>query len=174
MHMCWAFITKNVRLRLKIYIIHHVICCYSRINCFRRDMSGWDGRDFVNILPYSGRVYSRRVLTVFFCCECTSYFRCFFVPKNYDSNNCLKTTSVMQCHLYITFVQYCLARRLHYNLWYFEKVATIIVLYSREDGLCGPGKKAPNGKDAKCQHIPPFPTCCQSNGHCGWDCDNGK
>jgi hypothetical protein len=44
----------------------------------------------------------------------------------------------------------------------------------REDGLCGPGNKAPNGKDAKCEHIPPFPTCCQPNGHCGWECDNGE
>merc|ERR1712026_635710 len=43
---------------------------------------------------------------------------------------------------------------------------------TRKDGLCGPGNKAPSGRDAQCEHIPPFPTCCQRNGHCGWDCDD--
>jgi len=43
---------------------------------------------------------------------------------------------------------------------------------TRQDGLCGPGNQAPSGVDAKCEHIPPFPTCCQRNGHCGWDCDD--
>merc|ERR1711962_1554108 len=43
----------------------------------------------------------------------------------------------------------------------------------REDGLCGPGSLAEDGDPADCQHIPPFPTCCQKNGHCGWDCDAG-
>jgi len=43
---------------------------------------------------------------------------------------------------------------------------------TREDGLCGPGNFAPSGAEAKCDHIPPFPTCCQKNGHCGWDCDD--
>merc|ERR1711983_171266 len=42
----------------------------------------------------------------------------------------------------------------------------------REDGLCGPENLAPSGGAAACQHIPPFPTCCQKNGHCGWDCDD--
>ena len=45
---------------------------------------------------------------------------------------------------------------------------------TREDGLCGPGNFAPSGAEAKCDHIPPFPTCCQKNGHCGWDCDDGR
>merc|ERR1712227_450159 len=43
---------------------------------------------------------------------------------------------------------------------------------TRDDGLCGSGNPAPSGKPAKCEHIPPFPTCCQKNGHCGWDCDD--
>merc|ERR1712121_583562 len=43
---------------------------------------------------------------------------------------------------------------------------------TREDGLCGPGNFAPSGAEASCDHIPPFPTCCQKNGHCGWDCDD--
>jgi len=42
----------------------------------------------------------------------------------------------------------------------------------REDGLCGEGNLAGDGEPATCQHIPPFPTCCQRNGHCGWDCDD--
>jgi|ERR1711874_48404 len=42
---------------------------------------------------------------------------------------------------------------------------------TREDGLCGPGHNAPSGGEARCEHIPPFPTCCQKNGHCGWDCE---
>merc|ERR1712203_1329373 len=42
----------------------------------------------------------------------------------------------------------------------------------REDGLCGAENLAPSGDAAACQHIPPFPTCCQKNGHCGWDCDD--
>ena len=61
------------------------------------------------------------------------------------------------------------------------KVVLVMILVSlvvgqdtRDDGLCGPGNKSPNGRDAKCDHIPPFPTCCQNNGHCGWDCDDGK
>ena len=44
----------------------------------------------------------------------------------------------------------------------------------RDDGKCGPGNLAPDGKDADCEHIPPFPTCCQRSGHCGWDCDGSK
>lgn len=43
---------------------------------------------------------------------------------------------------------------------------------TRDDGKCGPGNLAPSGRPAKCDHIPPFPTCCQINGHCGWDCDD--
>lgn len=43
----------------------------------------------------------------------------------------------------------------------------------RQDGKCGPGNLAPSGSPSKCQHIPPFPTCCQKNGHCGWDCEGG-
>nr|ACO15391.1 Agglutinin isolectin 1 precursor [Caligus clemensi] len=42
----------------------------------------------------------------------------------------------------------------------------------REDSKCGDGNLAPNRKPALCQNIPPFPTCCQLNGHCGWDCDH--
>ena len=41
---------------------------------------------------------------------------------------------------------------------------------SRDDGLCG----ELDGEVVGCEHIPPFPTCCQSNGHCGWDCDDGN
>eukprot|EP00092_Neocalanus_flemingeri_P002939 GFUD01003144.1.p1 GENE.GFUD01003144.1~~GFUD01003144.1.p1 ORF type:complete len:339 (+),score=94.64 GFUD01003144.1:521-1537(+) len=55
-------------------------------------------------------------------------------------------------------------------------VLTVVTLVlgqdTRDDGLCGPGNRAASGVDAKCDHIPPFPTCCQNNGHCGWDCDN--
>jgi len=43
---------------------------------------------------------------------------------------------------------------------------------TREDGKCGPSNLAASGRPAKCDHIPPFPTCCQTNGHCGWDCDD--
>merc|ERR1712064_16110 len=43
---------------------------------------------------------------------------------------------------------------------------------TRDDGKCGAANLAPSGKPAKCEHIPPFPTCCQNNGHCGWDCDD--
>ncbi|CAB4069325.1 DNAH [Lepeophtheirus salmonis] len=42
----------------------------------------------------------------------------------------------------------------------------------REDGKCGKDYRASNGKPASCLDIPPFPTCCQLNGHCGWDCDH--
>lgn len=42
---------------------------------------------------------------------------------------------------------------------------------TRADDRCGPDNLAPNGEPAKCKNIPPFPTCCQKNGHCGWDCD---
>jgi len=45
---------------------------------------------------------------------------------------------------------------------------------SREDGHCGPGNLAANGQEAVCEPIPPFPTCCQKNGHCGWDCEGSK
>jgi len=38
----------------------------------------------------------------------------------------------------------------------------------RDDGLCGEIE----GELVECEHIPPFPTCCQANGHCGWDCDD--
>jgi len=51
-------------------------------------------------------------------------------------------------------------------------VTVVVGQDTREDGLCGPGNRAPSGKDATCDHIPPFPTCCQKNGHCGWDCDD--
>merc|ERR1712128_61042 len=50
--------------------------------------------------------------------------------------------------------------------------ATTTLGENREDGLCGPGHRAPSGQEATCEHIPPFPTCCQKNGHCGWDCDD--
>lgn len=43
---------------------------------------------------------------------------------------------------------------------------------TREDGRCGPGWPSKDGPDASCEHIPPFPTCCQSSGHCGWDCED--
>jgi len=42
----------------------------------------------------------------------------------------------------------------------------------REDGKCGGNSLAPDGNPADCDHIEPFPTCCQINGHCGWDCDH--
>jgi len=51
-------------------------------------------------------------------------------------------------------------------------LATTTLGENREDGLCGPGHRAPSGQEATCEHIPPFPTCCQKNGHCGWDCDD--
>jgi len=51
-------------------------------------------------------------------------------------------------------------------------VQPVLTKSTREDGRCGPGNLAPDGKEAKCEHIPPFPTCCQKNGHCGWDCDD--
>ncbi len=50
-------------------------------------------------------------------------------------------------------------------------VAPLTCAQYREDGRCGRGNPAADGRDAKCEHIPPFPTCCQENGHCGWDCD---
>lgn len=43
----------------------------------------------------------------------------------------------------------------------------------REDGMCGEGNLAADGRVAECDYIPPFTTCCQLNGHCGWDCDHG-
>lgn len=42
---------------------------------------------------------------------------------------------------------------------------------TRKDGRCGPNYPANNTRPATCQHIPPFPTCCQANEHCGWDCE---
>lgn len=42
----------------------------------------------------------------------------------------------------------------------------------REDGKCGPNNPAPDGRPADCDYIEPFPTCCQKNEHCGWDCDH--
>jgi len=42
----------------------------------------------------------------------------------------------------------------------------------REDGRCGPGNLAPDGLDAACDRIDPYPTCCQRDGHCGWECDH--
>ena len=41
---------------------------------------------------------------------------------------------------------------------------------TREDGKCG----VIDGVETGCEHIPPFPTCCQENGHCGWDCDGSE
>merc|ERR1712088_229290 len=46
-------------------------------------------------------------------------------------------------------------------------LAALVTGQTREDGRCGP-----DWGGAKCDHIPPFPTCCQANGHCGWDCDS--
>lgn len=46
-------------------------------------------------------------------------------------------------------------------------VASLVMGLTREDGKCGP-----EWGGAECDHIPPFPTCCQANGHCGWDCDS--
>jgi len=46
-------------------------------------------------------------------------------------------------------------------------LAALVAGQTREDGRCGP-----DWGGAKCDHIPPFPTCCQANGHCGWDCDS--
>merc|ERR1712156_791041 len=46
-------------------------------------------------------------------------------------------------------------------------MAALVTGQTREDGKCGP-----DWGGAKCEHIPPFPTCCQANGHCGWDCDS--
>ena len=43
----------------------------------------------------------------------------------------------------------------------------------REDGKCGSNNLAPDGQAADCEFIPPFPTCCQNNEHCGWHCDEG-
>ena len=43
----------------------------------------------------------------------------------------------------------------------------------RDDGKCGVSNPAPDGLAADCEFIPPFPTCCQSNEHCGWHCDEG-
>merc|ERR1712117_99717 len=51
-------------------------------------------------------------------------------------------------------------------------LTTVMSMDTREDGKCGPDNLAPSGRPAKCDHIPPFPTCCQINGHCGWDCDD--
>jgi len=60
-------------------------------------------------------------------------------------------------------------------LWVVGVLQVVRPVFSqayREDGLCGPENLAPSGGAAACQHIPPFPTCCQKNGHCGWDCDD--
>lgn len=46
-------------------------------------------------------------------------------------------------------------------------LAGLVSAATREDGRCGGDYGG-----ATCEHIPPFPTCCQSNGHCGWDCDS--
>ena len=43
-------------------------------------------------------------------------------------------------------------------------------VFTREDGKCG----VIDGVETGCEHIPPFPTCCQENGHCGWDCDGSE
>ena len=45
---------------------------------------------------------------------------------------------------------------------------------TRADGMCGEGNFAADGSIAECEYIPPFTTCCQKNGHCGWDCADGK
>ena len=48
--------------------------------------------------------------------------------------------------------------------------AAVAQVLTREDGKCG----LVDGAEVGCEHIPPFPTCCQENGHCGWDCDGSK
>ena len=48
--------------------------------------------------------------------------------------------------------------------------AAVAQVFTREDGKCG----VIDGVETGCEHIPPFPTCCQENGHCGWDCDGSK
>ena len=70
-----------------------------------------------------------------------------------------------------------LSRQMDTMLAVFMMVLVTITMVrgeAREDGLCGPGNNAPSGVEANCEHIPPFPTCCQKNGHCGWDCDDGR
>ena len=51
-----------------------------------------------------------------------------------------------------------------------SSTAAVAQVFTREDGKCG----LVDGVEAGCEHIPPFPTCCQENGHCGWDCDGSK
>ena len=48
--------------------------------------------------------------------------------------------------------------------------AAVAQVFTREDGKCG----VIDGVETGCEHIPPFPTCCQENGHCGWDCDGSE
>merc|ERR1739848_56929 len=52
-------------------------------------------------------------------------------------------------------------------LWVVGVLQVVRPVFSqayREDGLCGSENLAPSGGAAACQHIPPFPTCCQKNG----------
>jgi len=58
------------------------------------------------------------------------------------------------------------------SLWLLPLAPLVTGQSTRPDGLCGPGNPAANGVAATCEHIPPFPTCCQANGHCGWDCED--
>ena len=51
-----------------------------------------------------------------------------------------------------------------------SSTVAVAQVFTREDGKCG----LVDGVEAGCEHIPPFPTCCQENGHCGWDCDGSK
>ena len=48
--------------------------------------------------------------------------------------------------------------------------AAVAQVFTREDGKCG----VIDGVETGCEHIPPFPTCWQENGHCGWDCDGSE
>ena len=52
----------------------------------------------------------------------------------------------------------------------FSSSSAMAQVFTREDGKCG----LVGGVEAGCEHIPPFPTCCQENGHCGWDCDGSE
>ena len=46
----------------------------------------------------------------------------------------------------------------------FSSTSSLVAMaqvLTREDGKCG----LVDGVEAGCEHIPPFPTCCQDNGH---------
>ena len=43
---------------------------------------------------------------------------------------------------------------------------------TRSDGRCGEGFPAEDGLPAVCERIEPYTTCCQTNQHCGWECEH--